>query len=331
MMAERGLDWNDEQKKRLQAITPTKGLETWNDVVEDYIEKYQKAKKGNRQHGEVKRILLSPGWSQKTFREITDADIHDALDAHMAAGHPYAANNLHKCLGGFYKWCWSRRRKLKLNENPMEGIERPFDQTKPRVRHWTNDEIKALWEAADTLGGPPGGLMKMLILTGQRLNEVAGLRWSELDLEAGTWTLPAERSKNKREHTFPLSGLAKRVIQAQPEMDGSDLVFPGRLVTKPMSGWSKLKQKIQKESKVQDFTYHDARHTLATRLSGLKVDGRHIAPPHIKTACLNHTPQGVTEGYSHYDYLDEQREAFEAWAQAVTDIVWPDGVVRLHG
>jgi integrase len=334
LLAAKGIDWNDEQKKKLAEITPTKGLETWSEVVDDYIEKYQIGKKGNRQHGEVKRILLAPGWSDRTFREINNEDIHEALDALMAAETPYAANNLHKCLRTFYKWAWSRRKTLKLIENPMDGIERPFEATAERKRHWSDDEIVQLWGAANALGGVLGGYLKILILTGQRRNEVAGMRWSEIDdsADAWTWTIPPERLKNKggkhrdRPFVVPLPSLAKRVLQAQSRIEGEDLVFPGRVKGKPMNGWSKHKQKISTASKIKDFTFHDARRTLATNLAALGV------LPHVQSVCLGHTLQGVTEKhYNKYAYLEEKREAFEKWAQHVSKVLWPDGVVRLHG
>ena len=93
-----------------------------------------------------------------------------------------------------------------------------------------------------------------------------------------------------------------------------------------MAASSKVQKRIQKASGVRDFTTKVARHTFRTGLDKLKVS------PHVKLECLGHARQGVGDvHYSHYDYLDEQREAFEAWASHVEKLVYPDGVVGLHG
>ena len=151
------------------------------------------------------------------------------------------------------------------------------------------------------------------------------MRWDELDLEAGTWTLPEARHKGKRGHTFPMTPLAVRILKGLPRIKGNPFVFPGR-GDKPMTVGSKVQAKIKKASGIGDFTYKDARDTFRTGLDELRI------PPHVKNECLGHARQGVGDvHYSHYDYLDEQREAFEAWAEHVEALVYPEGVVPLHG
>ncbi len=327
----------DPRRDRHKQEKEFEQADTYAAAVDDYIQKYAIAKKNNRRWKTQQQLLMnagkkldtngrpdkkSKGWADLPVTEITRRHIHDALDARMAAGKPYVANRTFEVLRTFYRWLHSRDR---VPENLMARIEQPFDGEKPNDRTWSDDEVKALWVAADKLNGFWPSYLRLLILMGQRRNEILGMRWSELDLDEGVWTLPKERHKGKRGHKFPLPALAVRVLKGLPRVQGSPFVFPGRYDT-PMAAGSKVQKRIQKASGVSDFTNKVARHTFRTGLDKLKV------PPHVKLECLGHARQGVGDiHYSHYDYLDEQREAFEAWAQHVEKLVYPDGVVGLHG
>jgi len=131
------------------------GPETYATAVEKYIETYQIKKKGNRTAGEVKRLLLKEGaeWLDRPVKEITRSQIHDMLDRLMADGKPYLANRAFAALRTFFKWCAGRD---KIEHSPCEGVERPFDGERPRERHYSDDEIKAIWKAADAIEGPRG-------------------------------------------------------------------------------------------------------------------------------------------------------------------------------
>lgn len=317
-----------EQDEKAQA-------DTYAGAVKDYIAKYAIAKKNNRGWKTQQQLLMNAGkklntngkpdkkdrgWADLPVTEITRRDIHDALDARMAAGKPYAANRTYEALRTFYRWLYSRDR---IPENLMDKVDQPFDGEKPSERAWSDDEIKALWAAK--LDGFWPSYLKLLILMGQRRNEITGMRWDELDLEEGVWSLPAERHKGKRGHKFPLPALAVRILKGIPRVKDSPYVFPGRL-SGPMAASSKVQKRIQNTSGVSDFTTKVARHTFRTGLDKLRI------PPHVKLECLGHARQGVGDiHYSHYDYLDEQREAFEAWAGHVEKLVHPKGVVGLHG
>jgi len=301
------------------------GPETYGEAVEKYIETYQIKKRGNRTAGEVRRLLLKEGaaWLDRPVNEIARSDIHDLLDRIMAAGKPYLANRAFAALRTFFKWCAGRD---KIEHSPCEGVERPFDGERPRERHYSDDEIKAIWKAADAMDGPRGAFLKIMLLTGKRRGEVAGMTWDELDLEEGIWTLPAGRAKGKRDHQMPLPALAVRILKAQPRIEDNPLVFPGQRHGRPMSGWAKFGQRTQKASGIADFTFHACRHTLKTRLGELGI------PPHVKDKIMHHAPpRSAGEAYDHYDYLTEQREAIEAWAGHVKALVWPEGVEVLHG
>lgn len=323
---DKGLDPLEERSraKQLQARESARRRETYRQAVEDYIRKYQEGKKGNRTSREIRRVLLKEGseWLDRPLEEITRKDIHNIIDNLMAAGKPYLANRTLAYLRTFFGWCVRRE---KIPHSPTEGVERPFDQEKPRERHFSDKEIKALWKTADRIGGVRGAFLKIILLTGKRRGEVGGMTWDELDLRKkreATWTLPAERSKNERDHKLPLPPLVVRILKGQPKIEGNPLVFPGRRDKRPMSGWSQFQKDVQDKSKIADFTFHACRHTLKTRLGELGV------PPHVKDKVLHHAPPRTAgEGYDHYDYLSEQRQALNDWAAYVERLVYPKGIV----
>ena len=150
------------------------------------------------------------------------------------------------------------------------------------------------------------------------------MKWEEIDFDAKTWTLPAERGKSGRKHVFPLAPLALRILVSLPRI--SDYVFPGRKDGTAMATHAHLAKTIKKVTELDDFRMHDARRTFRTALDKLGI------PPHIKNECMNHARQGVGDTvYSQHDYLPEQREAFEAWAEHIDKLVHGEGVVGLRG
>src|SRR5262249_28421941 len=146
-----------------------------------------------------------------------------------------------------------------------------------RDRVLTPAEIKALWHALDTVGGPVCDAIRLLLLTGQRRSEVARMTWREI--EGDTWQLPKERTKNARAHTVPLSQQALAVIKAQPKI--GEYVFSTG--TKAVANFSRTKSEIDAIMKPErPWVVHDLRRTVATNLQKLNV------PIHVTEAVLNH-------------------------------------------
>jgi integrase len=327
-MVERGEDPRAarEAEKAEQAAAR---VDTYAAAVEDFIQKWSIAKKKNRSWKEQRRLLLTaaPAWHDRPITDISRRDVHAVLDRMVADGKPILANRTHAILCTFFRWAYSRDR---VPENFMEKVEKPYDEGKPNPRAWTDDELRAIWQATGDFGQPFGDYLKVLVLLGQRRDEVAGMRWDELDLDAATWTLPAARGKSKRDSLFPLPALAVRILRSMPRHVGSPFVFPGAGTRSgepcPLTIGSKRQQQVQAASGVTDFKFHDARRTFRTGLDRLGI------PPHVKDECLNHARRGVGDvHYSAYDYLAEQRQAFDAWADHVQSVTSPQGVVPLHG
>ena len=181
----------------------------------------------------------------------------------------------------------------------------------------SHDEIRAVWEAAKTLGYPYGPFVKMLLLTGQRRTECAGLKWSALDLQHKVWTLPADRSKNWTEHMVPLSKPTLDLLEAVPHAPGADYVFAFDQV--PVNDFAGAKRQIHALLPgLSQWQFHDLRRSFASELARLRV------APHIIEACLNHRSgivSGISKTYNRYSYLDEKIVAMNAWARELDAIV----------
>lgn len=200
-----------------------------------------------------------------------------------------------------------------------------------RERVLSDDEIRLVWQAFESIGWPFGPIGKLLLLTGARRDEAAALEWREVDLAARTWTLPAARSKNKRPHEIPLSDAAVETLAALPRVEGkAGFVFTTTGKT-AVSGFSRAKAQIDAailemlqgnagaagadlaDAKAPErWTFHDLRRTVATNLQKLGVRLE------VTEAVLNHVSgsrAGIVGVYQRHEYADEKRAALEAWGR----------------
>ena len=193
----------------------------------------------------------------------------------------------------------------------------------------SNAEIAMLWPAFDQLGYPFGPVFQLLLLTGSRRNEVGGMKWSEI--EGDTWLLPGERTKNARPHIVPLSSTAREILDYLPRFDGSDYVFTSgrartrgengeRVTDRPVSGWGRAKERIDKISGLSDWRLHDLRRTVVTGMNEeLGIE------PHVVEAVVNHQSGGAKSGiagiYNRALYLPQRKVALESWAQHIIGLV----------
>ncbi len=229
-----------------------------------------------------------------------------------------------------------------LAVSPCAGMRSPAS-TSPRTRVLTDAELKAIWDVCsraeqrtDVISTPPlptyfPQIVKLLILTGQRRGEVAALQTIYCDLAtprqpngSDTVILPAALSKNKRNHQFPIGGMAKELLlKAVGEAEGSFL-FPARgKPNKPFNGWSKGKRVLDELSGVKAWTLHDLRRTFRTNLSKLGV------APHIAERLVNHISarSEMELVYDQHTYLPEMRDAIERWERELANFPVP---LKLH-
>lgn len=279
---------------------------------ETFIERY--AKVHQRTWRETERVLetyLLPRVGDKPVGEVTHTDIHAVLDALMDAGHPYMANRALATIRKFYNWCLERRL---VSETPTAGIRKPGKEV-ARDRILDDDELAAVWQATAALGQPFGPIYQLLILTGQRREEVARMRWEQLDLEAGLWTLPKEEVKSDRLHVIPLADAAVEILK--PLARNGPYVFTTTGKTPP-SGFAKAKRRLDEISETGGWRTHDLRRTAASGMARLGI------APHVIEKVLNHSTgqiSGVAAIYNRHAYLPEKTHALETWARAVETIV----------
>jgi integrase len=244
--------------------------------------------------------------------DITDAEFQHLLDTKRAK-HPGAARNLYAMgLRPFFKWCV--RRKI-IATSPAEKIDAPKNVEK-RDRVLSEAEIKFFWLATDSLAKPYGAFHRVLLLTAQRREEVAGMKWSELNTNATTWTIPKERTKNGKEHLIHLSPQALACLPAKGD---SPFVFPSQGGQTSISGYSKAKFKLDEATKfAKPWRVHDLRRTAASGMAALGLQ------PHIIERVPNHVSgaQGGLVGvYQRYEYLEDRKRALHAWGSHVEALV----------
>jgi integrase len=207
-------------------------------------------------------------------------------------------------------FAWAMKRGMVRN-NPFAELPFSTAVTK-RDRVLSDEEAAAIWLAAGEAARPYGTIVRLLMLTAQRRDEVAGMTWAEFSDDLMTWTIPGTRTKNGVPHLVPLSQPARELLQgAQKDRRAKlALVLPGERGT-PFSGWSKAKSALDTASGVSGWWLHDLRRTVATGLQRLGVRLE------VTEAVLNHlsgSRAGVVGIYQRHDWAEEKRSALDAWS-----------------
>ena len=261
-------------------------------------------------------------WRDRPLSGIHRRDVIELIDGVKEARGAYAAGKTLAWARRAFNWAVG---KALIETSPVTLVEPPV-RIKVRERALTDAEIPVAWKVAEAVGYPFGPYVRMLLLTGCRRGEIAGLRWSEIDLDAITITIPAERYKTGRTLVVPLSPLARRLIDDMPQFGEGEHLFTTTGGRRPISGFSKFMQRFDatlaehcEADGVEpfDFDLHDLRRTVRTNMSALRV------PPHIAEAVLGHVVTGIQKHYDRWSYLDEKREALEAWARKVESLINP--------
>jgi integrase len=273
-------------------------------TVAALAEIYLRAGNGKRSAPEIERRLrkdILPVIGHIPLRELHRRDVTRVIDAKSAA--PIAARKAFEDIRAMVRFAVSRG---DLDHNPIDGMVGP-PISKPRTRVLSDDEIRTLWHSLDQLPTEAGHVIKLCLVTGQRLGEVSGLRRSELDLPKAMWNLPGSRTKNGHPHSVPLSRLALEIIQSKPEFDlkTADIAM--------------LILRAQAKIGIAHWTAHDLRRTALTKMAELGV------APIVLGHIANHrttTKAGITLGvYVQHAYEKEKREALELWADRLQGII----------
>lgn len=293
------------------------------DLAKDYIAKYAKVRK--RSWVEDQRMIdveVLPAWKGRKVKEITRRDVRELIEGIADRGSPIAANRYLALVRKMLNWAVS---KDWIDANPAALMAKPGTE-RSRDRVLTDDEIRLVWSACEAERPAMCALMRLRLMTAQRGGELSQLRWSDIE---GDWlTLPATITKNKEAHRVPLTKAAKATIDALPQIEDCDYVFPGRGDNRPCGDHKKAGQRItarvlatlQKDDPdltAFDFRGHDLRRTAATKMAAAGVSQSDIAK------LLNHAEGGPrsTQVYNRYQYDREKRIAMETWGRNLAAIL----------
>lgn len=333
----------EDKKIELEAAPTVKKL------AEEYIERHAMANK--KSWLEDQRILekeVYPAWGKRKAQDITKRHVNDLLDKVVDRGSPQTANNIFKIIRKMFNWAVEKDR---LKISPCLGVKAPAAIT-AKDRVLSAAEIKTFWNSLDN---PDASMtvevrhaIKLILLTAQRPGEVSGMHTKEID--GNWWTIPADRSKNKKAHRVYLSPLAREIIakaiveakaaqkraearkarednisrKVSEEKEYCGYIFPCPHLKKdkPIERHSFSKALKRNESEdglttlgITTFTPHDLRRTAASFMaeSG-EMD-------EVIDAVLNHSKQGIIKVYNLYRYDKEKQKALEMWEQKLISIV----------
>jgi len=291
-------------------------------IVEEWLQRDQGK---NRTAQEVRRAIdrnVLPVWRDRPIATIKRRDVIELIDAVADRGSPIMARRLYAYLHRLFRWCVGRDI---VEVNPATDLPLPGAETK-RDRVLTDAELIKVLKACNTIGWPFGPVVRLLVFTGARKEEINSLRWSEID--GACIRLSGDRTKSATPHAIPLAPEVAAILKGLPHMAGAGFVFTigGRV---PLGGWSKAKDRLDEISGVREWRLHDLRRTVATGMQRLGFNLQVIE------ACLGHVSgsrAGIVGVYQRHSFDDEKRQALEAWARHVEQIASgkPAKVVQLR-
>jgi integrase len=251
------------------------------------------------------RNIILPAWGERSVHDIARRDVIDLVEG-VAVDRPVQANRTHAVVAKFFKWLCQRD---VITASPCTGVDRPTKEM-PCERVLDDDELRRLWAACGQLDLFATACVRLLILTGLRRAEIAGLRWDEVgddELE-----LPVERMKGRRSHVVPLSSQARAIIDSVPRQ--GDRVF-GHLLGRVDA----MKRKLDRHmGDTPHWTLHDIRRTVASDMAKIG-----IALPVIEKIMAHRKGSfaGIVSVYQKYSFAPEMADALQRWADHVEQLV----------
>jgi integrase len=298
------------------------------DTVEAICGEYMRREGPKLRTGAVREATLKrlvyPAFGRQPIASVSRLDIVRLLDKIADENGPRMSDIVLAILRRVFNW--HAKRSNTFCSPIVRGMQRLSESERERTRTLNDDELRAVWAAAESDGGPYGALIRFLLLTGARRSEAAKMPRAEI--EGSAWHLPAARNKVKVPLIRPLSAPARAVLDALQRIDGCPFAFTtsGK---GPVASLGKRKAKFDKACGVAGWRLHDLRRTARTLM------GRCGVLREIAERCLGHNPPGP---YDQWEYYDEKGRAFEALAAQIDRIVagrastsaQPDNVVRLY-
>jgi integrase len=319
---DRGIDPVHEAKQqRREAVQRI----TFAALREEHIKRHWRAGK-LRKADEAERLLKKEfaAWDARPAADITGDDVDEVITAIVDRGAVGQARNVFAYLRGLYSWALGNRR-YRIRTSPCDGFSptKMFGEKPTGTRWLKDDELRAVWAAAPVLGHA-APVLKLLIVTACRLNEIAGLRREEIGEEE--IVIPAARMKPKVDFLVPITPGIRKIVDALPKQDGP-CVFSTTDGRVPMTIGSKLKNKLDEAVRkgrrdaglpdIAPWTWHDLRRTARTNFSKLSISEE------VREALLAHIKKGITKNYDLHDYAQEKRDALMKWEAALARILIP--------
>ena len=301
-----------EERREQHLIRQTNTVEA---VVGRFIEK--DAKRNIASWHRIERCLalhVLPVLGNRPIRDVRRGDVHDLLDAMVedeGAGVG-AAREVRKHLHKMFEWALDREI---IDSNPAHKLKRDdLAPNKDAGRALTDEEIRAVWAGAGSLGYPLRPWIRLLMLTGQRRGEWADAQRSEIDAGRRCLEVAAARHKSGRDHIVPLVGPAWEIVEGLPVQTGHYL-FSTRAGQIPIANFSKAKTRLDELAPLAPWRFHDLRVSCETRLAGLGI------VQEVRDAVLGHARPGLQKIYNKHDYFDEKARALDAYATHLMEVV----------
>ncbi len=317
----RGEDPADQKQERKDALSFAELASIW-------IERHGKPNKGQRSLYDDELMLareILPSIGATKADEVSKRDVIRIIDAVADRGARYRSNRILALTRSIFRWgCAEDLIKL----DPTQGV-RPRTIERPRDRVLTDNEIRIFWRGLDDspMSAAVVTMLRLALVTGQRIGEIAGAAKAEIDLlsEKPTWTLPGGRTKNSQTNRVPLSPLAVRLLQDAIEVSGeSEYVFPSPTRSGPITAHAATRALSRARSKldIENFRVHDLRRTVATSMASLGIN------PHTISLVLDHisVTKGTVTGavYVKYSFDREKRGALERWSRQLEKIIFDE-------
>jgi integrase len=254
-------------------------------------------------------------------RDVSRRQLIALLDGIVDRGAPVTANRVYSLLKQCFEFAAA---KDLIPASPMAGVLRPGGDEIARDRTLAEDEVRTFWTKLESakMAQPTRLGLKLLLVTAQRRGEVTNARWSQFDLEEAVWTIPAEISKNGREHKVPLSPISIEILTDLRAITGERpfVLASQHKKIKPDTPYSErvLSRAVRENADhwgIPHFTPHDLRRTAASMMTAIGVPRLHVEK------VLNHTLSDIAEIYDRHDYFDEKRMALNRWADHLQALI----------
>lgn len=251
---------------------------------------------------------------RKPVTAVTRSDVLRVVD-NIKRG---TADQFMALVSSFYNWAYDRGAEV---VNPARNRLRVTGGRRIRTRALTDDELATIWQTFEAEGDPAHTCLAVLLYTGCRRREATGMRWSELDLDTSTWTLPPERRKTGNRDPSPfvinLHADLVRLLRRQPILEGSPFVFWGRRDKRPYDFHHSLMMRLGKLP-IPEWRFHDIRRTVRSGMGALGVSQM------VAELCLGHVAKpGLVAVYDQHSYDKEMRTAWHVWGDHIRALLNP--------